>query len=681
MLRKLTLGLLVSMALDGVAQERKHNLMPVPATIEWRQGDFNLTQNFGISLEGEFAPRLEAEATRFLRRLDAKTGLFFSQNKVTGKSGASGMIIRVQRVGETRLYEDESYQLEITSGQVLLTAATDIGAIRGLETLLQWIQAGESAYFFPGAIIKDRPRFAWRGLMIDAARHFMPLHVLRRNIDAMAALKLNVLHLHLSDDQGFRFQSEIFPELTELASDGLFYTRQELTDLVAYADQKGIMIVPEIDVPGHATAILTVFPELGSKDTSYTLERFAGVFNPTLDPTNEKVYEFLSNLFQEIALVFPSHYIHVGGDENNGKHWDDNPEIRAFRKENGLSSNHELHGYFNLRLYEILSDMGVTMVGWEEVMSGQLPKEAIIHSWKGAWEDVTPKASLYEAAKKGHQAILSNGYYLDLMQPASSHYAMDPLPSEVQLSEAEKRRILGGEMCMWSELVIPSTIDSRLWPRGAAIAERFWSPEAVNDVEDMYRRLAVITRELEHLELEHITTPDAILRKLAAGHDTEPLEVLRSVTEPMKGYTRNPGGTMYRSYSPFTLWADAVLPEAWTAREFNKKVKAYLSETTGAEELRSMLTLWQGNHEKVLPIIERSPVLEEISRLSLHLADAAQVGLEALTFLETHETPRRQWIRKSREMLEAARESGGRTELQILTGLNLLVDRLEREAK
>ncbi|MEQ8244988.1 family 20 glycosylhydrolase [Fulvivirga sp.] len=671
--------LLISSSLN--AQQTQYDLMPMPANIKAGNGKLLIDKNFSISLEGNYDERLNKEATRFLRRLDQKTGKFFIQHKVKGKTENAELVISVSQPGKVKLHEDENYAITVSATKIDLKAQTDLGAIRGLETLLQSIEVEEGNYYFKSLIINDNPRFAWRGLMMDVSRHYMPMDVIYRNLDAMAAVKLNVLHLHLSDDQGFRFQSKTFPKLTELASDGLYYTHQELREIIDYADQRGIRVMPEIDVPGHATAILVAFPELGSKDTTYMLERYAGIFDPTLDPTKDEVYVFLKALFEEMSTIFTDEFFHIGGDENMGKHWTESKSIQAFKKKHNLADNHDLHTYFNIRLQKILSQMGRRTMGWEEIMSEKMPESAVIHSWRGENEGTVALKSLNDAAKAGYETILSNGYYLDLMYSTTDHYLVDPIPEGSGLTDEEKKRILGGEMCMWSELVVPETIDSRLWPRAAAIAERLWSPGSVNDLDDMYRRLQITGLELEGLGLKHYTARDVILRKLTKGHDITPLQALVEVVEPMKGYTRNPGGTMYATYSPFTLWADAATADAKVAREFNHNVALYLDGRFDAKALNEQLTIWKANHTKVLSLIELSPVLLEIKELSENLSAIATVGLEAIAFIEKDIAPPAKWYETSKKSLEAARENGGRTELQVVSGIKMLLNQIEVSLK
>ena len=354
----------------------------------------------------------------------------------------------------------------------------------------------------------------------------------------------------------------------EQASDGLYYTQQEIKDLVKYADDLGIRVVPEFDVPGHGTAFLTAFPELGSKEgMTYEVERYAGIFDPTLDPTNDETYIFLDKLFKEVAPLFPDTYFHIGGDENEGKHWDENENIQQFMKDHNLKDNHELQTYFNIKLEKILANYGKTLMGWEEIMTENMPKSALIHSWRGVNEGLEPGESLVKAVQNGYQTILSNGYYIDLLLSVESHYLVDPMPA-VELSSEEQARILGGEATMWSELVTPLTIDTRVWPRTAAIAERFWSAQNVRDVDNMFLRLNTMSQFLELIGIQHIKTRNYLFRNISNYQDTHALRTLSDISEPFKIYSRNAGGTQYKTYSPFTLFADACVVDACLSKTF-----------------------------------------------------------------------------------------------------------------
>lgn len=259
-------------------------------------------------------------------------------------------------------------------------------------------------------------------------------------------------------------------------------------------------MIPEIDVPGHAAAILTAYPELGSNNTYYySIVRNAGVFDPTLNPMKPEVYMFLDNLFKEVTPLFPDEYFHIDGDENEGKHWDANPKIQEFKRKNGLKSNHDLQTHFNIKLEKILRNYGKKLVGWDEIRTPSMPKSAIIHSWRGKNEGFE-NGTLIPALKNGYHAILSIDYYIDRMLSVEHYYNCDPIAND-NLTKDEENRVLGGEVTMWSELVTPLTIDSRIWPRTAAIAERFWSPKHITNVENMRKRLKKVNHELEKFGL------------------------------------------------------------------------------------------------------------------------------------------------------------------------------------
>jgi len=614
-----------------IGQNDSLNLMPWPQEITLGEGRFLINSDFTIAVNNSASERINLATTNFLRRLSGRTGVFIENGFAftNGKVENPSLEISYQRIGILAVNEDESYQLNVESSKIVIEATTDIGAIHALETLLQLLTIGDNSYYFSEGKINDFPRFTWRGLMIDVARHFQPVEVLKRNLDAMAAVKMNVFHWHLTDDQGFRIESKTHPKLHELGSDGLYYTQNQIKEIVKYASNRGIRVVPEVDVPGHATAILTAYPEIASKDTTYTIERFSGIFHPTLNPINDKTYEILSDLFGEMATLFPDQYIHIGGDENEGKHWDENEEIQVFMRKHDLQTNHDLQTYFNIRLAEILAKHGKSVMGWEEIMTDKMPTTALIHSWKGVNEGVELGGSLKTAAKRGYNTILSNGFYIDLMQPVSEHYLVDPLPKNNNLTAEEKARILGGEATMWSELVTNLNIDSRLWPRTAAIAERFWSDASINDVESMYKRMDYVSFRLEELGIDHIRNRNVILRNITNNQNTKPLEVLANVCEPIKIYTRNTGGTEYKTYSPFTLFADACTVDASASFEFRKAVNIFIENQSTKTELISFLDTWILNYEK-FETLKKNPVLNEISPLYNNLASISKAYKKAL---------------------------------------------------
>ncbi|HWB25126.1 MAG TPA: family 20 glycosylhydrolase [Chitinophagaceae bacterium] len=648
-----------------------HNVMPVPSYVEATGQNFRINESTGVAVKGRTGARLFAEASRFVRRLANKTGIFFDkQGYVTAADSntSAAIVIKVQRPGDLRLGEDESYSLTTNASQVVITATTDIGAIHGLETLLQLVSSDENGYYFPGVIIQDAPRFAWRGLLLDVALHFMPVDVVKRTLDGMAAVKMNVLHLHLCNDQGFRVESKVFPRLQKVASDGLYYTQEQIRDIVAYAGQRGIRIVPEFVVPAHTTAILTAYPEYASVKRDYKLQRYFGVFDPVMDPTNEKLYPFLEKLYTEMASLFPDEYMHIGGDENTGKDWENTPRIKAFMQARGMTRYMDLQTYFNQRLLPIIRKTGKIMMGWDEIFQPGVPKDIVIQSWRG-------NDAYYSSVKQGYKAILSYGYYIDLIQPASYHYLNDPAPDSAQLTTEQKKLILGGEATMWSEMVTPVTVDSRVWPRTAAIAERLWSPQNIIDVDDMYRRLDIVSLNLETLGLQHIAYKQAMMRQLANGYNTKALEVLVNVIEPLKIYERNQGDTMYTVFSPFTKLADVASPDQEVPRIFNRQVDSFLVRQTSYLENKiiEQLTLWQQNDADFKLILKNSPVLQEAATLSQNLSLLSGSGLQALQYIRDGKKAGAVWLQQQAAIVTNARQQGGRCELQVVDAIEKLI--------
>jgi hexosaminidase len=659
------------------------DLMPVPAHVTPGEGRFRVDESLAVCRDGAPAPTARTKdrafraAARFMSRLEGRTGLFLKQDFLAAQdpAGEGGLHYAFDRPGKLVPSEDESYTLTVASGSVRLEAKTDLGVLRGFETLLQLLGADESGYYFPCVTITDAPRFTWRGLLIDVGRHFQPVEVIKRNLDGMAALKMNVLHLHLTEDQGFRVESKVFPKLAELGSDGMFFTQSQIRDLVDYAADRGIRIVPEFDLPGHSTSWFVAYPEFSSAPGTYTIERHFGVFAPTFDPTNERVYRFLDAFFKEMAGLFPDPYMHIGGDEVEGHQWDANPGIQAFKKKHGFATNDALQAYFNGRLLKILTKHGKKMVGWDEILQPGLPKDIVIQSWRG-------QESLVEAAKKGYQGILSNGYYIDLCQSAEFHYLNDPLPADSPLDEAGRALILGGEATMWSELVTPETIDSRIWPRTAAIAERFWSPASVRNVDDMYRRLGPVSLSLEELGLLHIKNAGMLLRRLAGTPRVRPLAVLAEAVEPLENYQRH-GQAAYTSLSPFTRFVDACAPESLPARRFSRKVERYLASKDPllGQELRARLEAWRDNHALVLPLLADAPALREIEPLSANLSRIAALGIEALGRLANGEFQPPAWAAEKSAILAEAAKPAAHAELVVVKAIGRLVDACAGAAK
>ena len=667
-------GILLICGSVSLAQQpapRPHNLMPVPASVTFDTDRLAIDESFKVAIRGHSDARLQAAVARFVKRLEGRTVLTLAPG-LAPDDQMTTLIVHCEGPGQTipAVNENESYRIDITSRQALLHAPTVVGVLRGLETVLQLLDSDRRGYFLPGVKIQDQPRFPWRGLLIDVARHFETVEVLKRNLDAMAAVKLNVFHWHLTEDQGFRVESKKYPKLHQLGSDGNYYTQEQVKEIIAYAGDRGIRVVPEFDIPGHSTSWLVGHSELGSAPGPYTIERRPGIFEPALDPTREEVYKFLEGFLGEMAALFPDAYMHIGGDENEGKQWDRNEKIQAYMKAKGIKDNHALQAYFNTRLLKILQKHGKKMIGWDEILQPELPKDIVIHSWRGT-------AALAEAARKGYDGILSNGYYIDLIQPASQHYIADPLPADSTLTPDEVRHVLGGEATMWGEWVTPDTIDSRIWPRTAAIAERLWSPRSVSDINDMYRRLVVISLQLEELGLTHKKNQDMMLRRLLRSDEIGSLKTLVSIVEPVKEYRRYQQRPQ-TMLSPLTGLVDAATPDSEAARKFAWMVEAFLADAPRfqlyREELGQVLADWQSSGATLEPLIDRSPSLKEVKPLAMNLSVLGETGLEALSYLKLGVPPTAEWRTASLLKMDEAAKPYGALEFAVIEGVRQLVN-------
>ena len=646
---------LISMLADGSSL----NLMPVPAELTAGSGRLSIEQTFRVATTGHDEPRLNAAAERMIRHLALKTGMPLVP-EIRKDTAQATLVIHCDRASDPvqKLGEDESYRIEVTGRQARLDAPNPLGVLRGLETFLQLVETGPQGFAAPAVSIADKPRFPWRGFHLDVSRHWMPLALVKRNLDGMAAVKLNVFHWHLSDDQGFRIESKRFPKLHEMGSDGLYYTQEQVREVIAYARDRGIRVVPEFDVPAHSTSWLVGYPELASAPGPYEIGRHWGVFDPVIDPTRESTYQFLDSFIGEMTSLFPDEYFHIGGDEVNGHQWSASPRIQAFLRQHRLKDNHELQAYFNRRIQAIVKKHGKRMEGWDEILSPDLPKDIVVQSWRG-------QKSLAEAARMGYRGILSSGYYLDLIHPASTHYLVDPLEKEsADLTVEEKARILGGEAAMWCEYVTEENVESRIWPRLAAIAERLWSPQDAKDVASMYQRLEVVSRNLEWLGLTHRSSYYTMLQRLAGGDPLEPLQTLADVVEPVKGYQRS-RYQKYTQQTPLNRLVDAARPESNVAREF---------AAMDRKQMRRWLLRWSANDAALELTVAKSLLLQEVVPLSQDLSKLGTVGLQALDFAESGKKPPQAWLDEQRSFLENAKKPRAELLLMIVPSIEKLVN-------
>jgi len=661
--------------LSAAQSQPQLNLMPMPASVQAGTGQLLITQSFSVAVSGVRDASLDEEVQRFQTQLSRQTGMTFYRQ--AGSAPTLQIHAEHRREVVQKLGEDESYELTVTDSGAKLTAPNPLGILRGLQTFLQLVQITPAGFAAPAVTIKDQPRFPWRGLMIDVSRHFIPLDVLKRNLDAMAAVKMNVFHWHLSDDQGFRIESKKFPKLQEMDSEGLYYTQDEVRELIAYAHDRGIRVIPEFDMPGHTTAWFVGYPDLASAPGPYEIGRTIGIYNAAIDPTRESTYKFLEEFIAEMTRLFPDEYFHIGGDEVNGKQWSANPKIQEFMRAHGMKTNQDLQAYFNQRLQKIVAKNHKIMVGWDEILHPDLPKTIVVQSWRG-------QQSLAAAAKQGYSGLLSYGYYLDLMWPAARHYAVDPmvLPNAdpaASLTPEDAHRILGGESCMWAEWVTPENVDSHIWPRNAAIAERLWSPQEVKDVGPMYVRLNAVSLDLEWLGLTHRLARMHMLHRMAGSADIAPLRVLADVVEPVKDYNRE---DLTKSpvdlHAPLIRLVDAVYPESDAARQFAALVQAFLQsggkDQAAESQIRAWLTLWRDNDAKLQPLLTQSSLLQEDVTISQNLSMLGAAGLQALDSLDKSQQLPDSWKAQQLAAIGGAAKPTANLLLMVLAPVQQLVE-------
>ncbi len=650
------------------------SLMPVPYSVQWRTGGMPLSSGFYAAATGATRQdeRVEAALSRLMMRIARRTALNLDPWR-RGAPATAGLLVNCQAAGPhfPALGEDENYRLEISPEQARLEAPGIAGALRGLETLYQLIEAQPPGYGFPAVVIEDRPRFAWRGLLLDVSRHFQSVAEVERTLELMACCKFNVLHWHLSDDQGFRVESRVFPRLQELGSDGQFYSQSEIRQVIEHARRLGIRILPEFDMPAHTQAWMPGYPRLGSAPGPYHIARTFGYHNAVFDPTRGYVYHFLDRFFAEMAGLFPDAFLHIGGDENKGPEWRENTDIRAFMRRHGIHSKAGLQTYFNRRLNPIVRRHGKIMAGWEEILNPKLPKDVVVEAWLSV-------GALANIVKHGNRGILSAGYYLDLMWPAAQHYAVDPIPADSPMSAEEKARVLGGEACMWGEFVPPPILDSHIWPRAAAIAERLWSPAGVHDVPDMYRRLNLTSLELEALGSTHRALPGMLLRGFARGQNPAPLLTFMDVIEPIKGYGHSQH--TYNVFTPPAFMCYAAPPESAARQWLPPLVQSFLRRPQSAagkaagRRLLQLFTAWDRGYEGYKKLLPHGPQMAELEPLYRALAGLGAAGRTAVRSLMGQQPLPGDWTAQKLAALAAIQPKYGDVILIIGPQMALLLD-------
>ncbi|WP_246387350.1 beta-N-acetylhexosaminidase [Gluconacetobacter sacchari] len=638
-------------------------LMPLPSSVAFSDGALPLSGGFAVSWSRPPSAMLRAAAARFLRRADALAGRVLPAADRPAGPGGVPVMLRIeagQDAGWLTVRAKEDYRLVVGPDGVTLTADGPDGVIHGLATLAQLIGRDENGAKIGFATIADHPRFAWRGIMIDTSRHFVAVETIERQLDAMEMLKLDVLHLHLSDGTGFRVESHVLPELTAKGSHGQYYTQAQIRDLVAYAADRGIRVVPEFDVPGHALALLLAHPELAA--TSPVDPEPKNKNTAALDPTLPATLRLVRRLYGEMGRLFPDAYFHSGGDEVEPDEWLKNPKIAAWMKAHGYATPQALQAAFTAEVQTVLASQGKIMVGWDEVSEAPIPADVVVDVWRSS-------KFIASATAGRHPVIVSAGYYLDLLQPAGQHYLVDPYdpaangitraqadrllkkggrpdlvaafvkePAPPPLTARQKALVLGGEAPLWAELVTDEMLDGRIWPRAAAIAERFWSAADVRDVDDMYRRLAVVNAGLQITGLQGEANRWRMAARLSPG-SVDPVLVLASATVPLRNYNMN--RYVGRHGHRLDEIGEIATPDPVAATRFSMLVGRYVAGDRGvAPALRRQLVAWRDN-DAAFAAVARVRGLSEALVTSRHLAVIAGAGLKALDGERTLPAPDR----------------------------------------
>lgn len=523
-------------ALTGGANAADLTLTPAPAKAVRGEGSFQLSPATRIIVaKGDVEARGVANQLADLIRRSRG----FRPAVIEGGPIAGAIVLT--REGPA----GEAYRLDVSPSGVTLAAGQRAGLFYGAMSLWQLATPDDAKgpVAIPAATIEDAPRFSWRGLMVDSARHYQSIETLKATLDAMAAHKLNTFHWHLVDDQGWRLEIKKYPRLTRVGAwrtdpgaaraypkYGGFYTQDQVRDLVAYAAARNITIVPEIETPGHALAPIVAYPELGSAPPDASKMGDWGVF-PWLYNTDDATFAFLDDVLNEVMDLFPSTFIHVGGDEAIKDQWKASPKIQAKIRELGLKDEHELQSWFIQRVGKTLEKRGRRLIGWDEILEGGLAPNATVMSWRGIDGAIA-------AAKAGHDTVLSPHptLYLDNRQSASPDeptgrgrivslkdvYGFDPAPS--QLSAEERRHVLGVQANVWTEhMQTDARMQAMAFPRAVALAERGWTPEGGVDWNDFARRLPA---EMARLKILGVTA------------DTVPFEPQPALSEGEGGKTR-----------------------------------------------------------------------------------------------------------------------------------------------
>jgi hexosaminidase len=499
------------------------NIIPQPLNISMSSGTFTLTPDAAILASAESTTIAEYLAQRF----SAATG-FALITKPLDQGAQTPNALILQTIADRPELGEEGYELSVKPDRVLITAYKPAGVFYACQTLLQLLPAEIESkapvqgmtWTIPQVEIQDKPRFSWRGMHLDVCRHFMPTEFVKKYIDLLAAYKLNVFHWHLTEDQGWRIEIKQYPQLTDIGAwrvengerYGGYYTQAEIRDVVEYARQRYITVVPEIEMPGHALAALAAYPELSCTGGPFTVATTWGIFEDVYCAGNEHTFEFLENVLAEVIDLFPSQYVHIGGDECPKSRWKTCPKCQARIAAEGLQNEEELQSYVIRRIEQFLLAQNRRLIGWDEILEGGLAPEATVMSWRGTEGGIV-------AAQLGHDVVMSpqSHCYFDHYQfenhdqepkaiggytPLEKVYAYEPIPSELTAEQAQ--HVLGAQANMWTEYMpTPEHVEYMLLPRLCALAEVVWSAQEQRNLKDFLGRVTAHYARFETMGVKY----------------------------------------------------------------------------------------------------------------------------------------------------------------------------------
>lgn len=531
----LVVGLLAASSCDRPAEDTAPpldatalpGLIPQPQQVQVGEGVFALDEDTQIVLSDPTDPALRSLADLSTAWLREAMGLLLPISDALPGADNTIAFVLPETMPEER---DESYRLEVTDEGITLAANHPAGLFYATQTLRQLVPIESDARSIPTVTIEDAPRFVYRGMHLDVGRHFFPVAFIKKYIDLLAMYKMNTFHWHLTEDQGWRIEIKKYPKLTEVGAyrketiveknfnpyvgDGQhyggFYTQDEVREVVAYAQERYVTVIPEIEMPGHSTAAVAAYPELGCTSEQVEVETRWGVF-PDIYCPSEETFAFLEDVLTEVMDLFPSRYIHIGGDEAPKAQWEESEVAQAVIQREGLANEHELQSYFIRRIEEFLLEHDRRLIGWDEILEGGLAPEATVMSWRGM-------AGGVEAARQGHDVIMTpnSHVYLDHYQGDPDHeplaiggfsplekvYAFEPVPDELTAEEA--RHVLGTQGNVWTEYIKTTDhIEYMVFPRLLALAEVGWSPKAARDWDSFVQRLQPHFQRLDALGVNY----------------------------------------------------------------------------------------------------------------------------------------------------------------------------------